>query len=95
MIFNFATFVTIIGTAMSFGYVTQCYKIIKTKSVEGVSLITYLIFAFGLSTWLIYGISLEDTPIIISNSVALLGASAVICLYLIYSKRSRKREIKI
>jgi len=89
MVFNFATFVTIIGTAMSFGYVTQSYKIIKTKSVEGVSLITYLIFVFGLAIWLIYGISLKEIPIIISNSVALFGASAVIFLYLIYSKKRK------
>ena len=92
MIFNFATFVTIVGTAMSFGYITQSYKIIKTKSIEGVSLSTYLIFAFGLCTWLVYGISLRDTPIIISNSVALVGASLVILLYVIYSKKSRKKK---
>ncbi len=85
--FSFATFVTIVGTAMSFGYVTQSVKIIKTKSVKGISLITYLIFAFGLCVWLIYGLSLKDMPIIISNSIALVGALSVITLYIIYSRK--------
>lgn len=87
MTFNFATFVTLVGIAMSFGYVTQSIKIIKTKSVKGISLITYLIFAFGLCVWLTYGLSLKDMPIIISNSIALVGAVSVIILYLIYSRK--------
>ena len=87
MEFNLAAFVTLVGTAMSFGYVTQCYKMIKTKNVKGISLTTYLIFAFGLGVWLIYGLSLKDLPIIISNSIALVGALSVIVLYLIYFRK--------
>jgi len=94
MIFNFATFVTIVGILMNFAYLTQSYKIIKTKSVKGVSLITYLIFASGISVWLIYGISIKSSPIIISNVVSVIGAISVVILYLIYSKKESRNNGK-
>ena len=94
MIFNFATFVTMVGIAMNFAYVTQSYKIIKTKSVKGVSLVTYLIFALGMIVWLIYGISIKSPPIIISNIVSFTGAISVVILYLIYSRKESRRNGK-
>jgi len=76
-----AILTTIFGVAMSFGYFTQTYKIIKTKSVKGVSIATYILFGAGVSMWLIYGLSIEDFPIIISNIVFLIGAISVIIVY--------------
>ena len=72
---------TVFGTAMSFGYFTQTYKIFKRKSAKDVSLATYLFFAFGIVVWLIYGISISNYPIIISNTVFLFGAVSVIVAY--------------
>jgi MtN3 and saliva related transmembrane protein len=82
-----AILTTIFGVAMSFGYFTQAYKIIKTKSIKGVSFATYLFFTFGITMWLIYGLSIEDMPIIISNSIFLIGALSVVIIYLIYRKK--------
>ena len=79
-----AVLATIFGMAMSFGYFTQTYKIIKRKSARDVSLLTYLIFGSGVTVWLIYGISIEDLPIIISNIVAIIGAMSVILSYFAY-----------
>ncbi len=76
-----AIITTIFGTMMSFGYFTQTYKIFKRKSAKDVSLITYLFFAVGISIWLIYGISIMNYPIIISNIVFLFGAASVIIAY--------------
>lgn len=90
MTFNFATFVTIVGVLMNFGYLTQSYKIVKTKSVKGVSLVTYLVFAFGISVWLIYSISIQNVPMVVSNAFAVTGAFSVVTLYLIYSKKDIK-----
>lgn len=78
-----AILTTIFGVAMSFGYFTQTYKIIKTKNVKGVSLATYIFFAVGITMWLIYGLSIGDLPIIISNIVFIIGALSVIIVYLL------------
>ncbi len=75
---------TIFGMAMSIGYFTQTAKIIKQKSSNDVSLITYLIFGIGVTVWLLYGLSIKDFPIIISNIVALIGALSVIISYFFY-----------
>lgn len=83
-----AILTTIFGAAMSFGYFTQSYKIIKTKSVKGVSFATYLFFTFGITMWLIYGLSIRDFPIIISNLIFLIGAISVISVYLIYRRKN-------
>jgi len=82
-----ALLTTIFGTAMSFGYFSQVRRIIKTKSVKGVSFATYIFFTLGIAMWLVYGISIADLPIIISNSVFLIGALSVIVVYLIYRNK--------
>ena len=79
-----AVLATIFGMAMSFGYFTQTYKIIQRKSASDVSLLTYLIFGSGVTVWLIYGISIRDMPIIVSNIVAIIGAASVIIAYVVY-----------
>ncbi len=78
---------TIVGMGMSFGYFAQTIKIIKHQSAQDVSLITYLIFGFGIVVWLLYGISIKDTPIILSNIAALLGALSVMGAYFVYKKK--------
>ena len=72
---------TIFGTLMGFAYLPQTYKIFKRKSAKDISLMTYLFFAVGVIIWLIYGLSISNYPIIISNVVALLGVSSVILAY--------------
>ena len=86
-----AILTTIFGVAMSFGYFTQTYKIIKTKSIKGVSLATYFFFLIGIIMWVVYGLTIKDYPIIISNFVFLIGVIAVIITYSIYNK---KRQLK-
>jgi len=66
---------------MSFGYFAQTYKIVKRKNAEGVSILAYLLFSFGIIIWLIYGVSINSIPIIISNIVYLIGSLSVMVSY--------------
>ncbi|MBT3691292.1 hypothetical protein HOG16_03565 [Candidatus Woesearchaeota archaeon] len=76
------TIITIIfGVAMSVGYFTQTYKIFKKKSAKDVSLLTYLFFGSGIIIWLLYGISIQSYPVIISNIVYLVGVISVLLAY--------------
>jgi MtN3 and saliva related transmembrane protein len=76
------TLTIIFGVAMSFGYFAQTYRIVKRKSAKDVSIWTYLLFSFGIIVWLIYGISINSSPIIISNIVYLVGALSVMISYI-------------
>ena len=79
-----AILATIAGIIMSLGYYPQTIKIIKKKSAKDVSPTTYLMFLPGIVIWLIYGISLNDLPLIIANSVALIGCLFVLVSYFSY-----------
>ena len=74
------------GLIMVFAYFPQIYKIWKRKSSADVSIITYSLFALGVAFWLIYGLSINNLPLIISNTGALIGIGAVIVSCLIYKK---------
>lgn len=81
-----AMLATITGLVMSFGYYPQAIKILKRKSAKDVSLITYLIFTPGVIIWAIYGISMKNLPLILSNSMNLVGCLFVLIAYSIYKE---------
>lgn len=76
--------VTIMGILMSIGHFPQAYKIYKRKSAKDVSLITYSIFTLGSFVWLAYGITLNQMPIMVTFTIAVVGTLSVITLALKY-----------
>lgn len=68
----------IAGALTTICFVPQVYKIIKEKSAKGVSLPMYLLFGLGVTFWLIYGIIIDDTPIILFNAITLMLTIAII-----------------
>ena len=81
-----AILATIAGVVMSLGYYPQAIKIITKRSAKDVSPTTYLMFFPGIIIWLLYGISLKDIPLIVANTVALIGCAFVLIAYSIYRK---------
>ena len=59
-------------------FVPQVVKTVKTQSTDDISLIMFLMFNVGIVLWLIYGIILENTPIIFANVVT--GSLAMVIL---------------
>jgi MtN3 and saliva related transmembrane protein len=64
-------YVTMIGLAAAAITVVslfpQLVKIWKTKSTKDISLGMFLLFCGGVFLWFVYGILLQDLPIIIAN----------------------------
>jgi MtN3 and saliva related transmembrane protein len=77
---------TILGVCMSLAYFPQAYKIYKNRSSKDISVFSYSIFALGTLVWTIYGIVLQDIPIIISFGIGVLGSWTVLTLAIIYRK---------
>ena len=69
-------------------FIPQVYKVIKTKSVKGLSLTTYLIFTSGVLFWLIYGLLKSSVSMIIGNGITFLLAFSI--LYYILKNRNSK-----
>jgi len=83
---------TIIGISAAFltmfGFVPQCLKMWRTKSVKDVSGLTLFQFSVGVSLWMIYGIHLKDYIIIGANAISLTSLLIALGLYI---KLNQKR----
>jgi len=66
----------------SLAFAPQMIKTIRTKSTDGISLGTYIIFNVGIVCWLCYGILQNDWPIIFANTLTFIFAFTILCLKL-------------
>ena len=62
----FAAFCTTIA------FLPQAIKVFKSKSTKDISLYMFLIFTIGVLSWLVYGLIINDMPIILENAVTLI-----------------------
>jgi len=72
-----------------FSFVPQIFKVIKNKSAKDVSFITLLQLSLGVSLWIIYGINLRNTIIIMANSVTLITLIILLFLYFNYGRQKQ------
>ncbi len=68
-------FVTVLGliaaSITTFSFLPQMIKIWQTKSAKDVSFLMLICFNTGIFLWLIYGIILQQLPIILANAATL------------------------
>jgi MtN3 and saliva related transmembrane protein len=66
-------YITIVGLAAAaittISLFPQLMKIWKTKSTKDISMEMFLLFCGGVLLWFIYGLLLNDLPMIIANSL--------------------------
>ncbi|MDD4528029.1 MAG: SemiSWEET transporter [Candidatus Margulisbacteria bacterium] len=79
---------TIIGIMAGFlttiSFLPQAIKVWKSKSAKDLSLIMYSFFSIGVFLWMLYGIMLNELPIIIPNFFALILALFILSIKIIY-----------
>lgn len=63
-------------------FVPQAWHTFRTRDVSGISLVMYLVFAFGVSLWLAYGLMLAAWPIVLANAVTLALVLAILAMKL-------------
>jgi MtN3 and saliva related transmembrane protein len=71
-----------------FGFIPQILKIIRTKSVEDVSLLMILQYTVGIFLWLVYGVAIGNRILIVSNFISLVILLVTLGLYLQYKRNS-------
>lgn len=81
-------FVTILGLVAAcittFSFLPQLLKIWQSKSAKDVSFVMLICFNTGIFLWLIYGIILQQLPIILANAVTLVFNLIILWLKIIY-----------
>jgi MtN3 and saliva related transmembrane protein len=76
--------ITIIGlTAAAFTTIAllpQLIKVWKTKSTKDISTGMFSLYCGGVFLWFVYGVYLNDIPIMIANSLAFIQALVILML---------------
>jgi MtN3 and saliva related transmembrane protein len=59
-------------------YAPQAIKVWRSRSTKDISLAMFTMMVTGIALWLLYGILINDVPLILANAVTLLFASAIL-----------------
>jgi MtN3 and saliva related transmembrane protein len=81
---GFTLYMAIVGPLGNLMFYVQGYQIFHARSAGSVSLLGFCISVLGLASWLAYGIYLKNMPLIVANTVGVLGALLVVCGILRY-----------
>ena len=68
-------------------FLPQLYKTWQTKSAEDVSLIMLILFITGLVCWIIYGLKINSTPILVANIITFIFNFSILVLKVSYRKK--------
>jgi MtN3 and saliva related transmembrane protein len=81
MKFNFVTLIGFLAASCTtLSFLPQLIRVIKTGDTKAISLIMYIVFTIGIALWLIYGLYINDMPIIISNIVTMIFCASVLTM---------------
>ena len=72
----------------TFCWLPQAVKILREKRTEGISLVTQSVFTFGIAMWAVYGVLLNNRPLVYANVVTLIFSLAILILKLRYPSAS-------
>jgi len=84
----------IAGAITTGSFVPQVYKTFTTKSVEDLSYWMLLLMLTGLTLWLLYGIELNELPIILTNAVTGLLVLSLIVMKYTFTKKYPEKNME-
>jgi len=61
-------------------FIPQLLRVWQLRSAREISLTMFSIYSLGVLLWLIYGICIHSTPIILANTTALVLSLAILAL---------------
>jgi len=82
------SWITMIGlvaaTFTTIAFVPQAIKTIRTRNTRDLSLAMYIILSTGVIMWLIYGIFINDLPVILANAITSVFIISILILKIKY-----------
>ena len=67
----------IVAILTTSSFIPQALRVIRTKDTRSISLGMYVLSVTGIAMWLIYGITIQDLPLILANGVTLIFSGRV------------------
>jgi MtN3 and saliva related transmembrane protein len=74
----------IAGACTTIAFLPQVIKTWKSRSAKDLSLSMFSIFSVGVALWLLYGILVQDVPVIAANMITLMLAATLLVFKLRY-----------
>jgi MtN3 and saliva related transmembrane protein len=68
------------GILCTISFIPQVYIVVKTRNTKDLSLITFSTFAVGVFLWFLYGVLINEKPIIIANLATLIMIIVIIIM---------------
>ena len=79
------------GAITASGFLPQIYRGYKTKRLDDLSYLMLIFLCVGLSLWLLYGIHLNNIPIILANAAGVVCTTTLILMKFKYSDSKNKK----
>jgi MtN3 and saliva related transmembrane protein len=91
---DLTTFIgSLAGVLTTIAFIPQVVKTWRSRSAADISLWMFLLFSSGVLLWLIYGIMLRATPIIIANAITLSLSVSILVLKIRHLVTRRRRKL--
>ncbi|GAC1451266.1 MAG: SemiSWEET transporter [Desulfuromonadaceae bacterium] len=78
------------GTLTSLAAIPQVIKTFKTRHVRDISVWQPLLLAFGVALWMVYGILINDLPLIVANITPLICNAVLTGMKIRYGREDRQ-----
>lgn len=78
----------IAGMLTTIAFIPQVLKVYKTKHTKDLAGGMFACFALGVFLWLIYGIMIRETPIILANSISFFLVLLIVMMMRLYRKNT-------
>ena len=59
-------------------FLPQAIMVLRTRNTDGISLVMYAMFTFGVAVWLVYGLFLGSVSIIVANLITVVLAASIL-----------------
>ncbi len=66
------------GALTTAAFIPQVIQVWKTRSARDISLTMFVFFCLGVTLWLLYGLQIGATPVVVANGVTLVLALAIL-----------------
>lgn len=66
------------GILTTIAFIPQVLHVVKTKSTKDISLLMFLLFILGVIFWILYGILINEIPMIVANSIIFVLAGVIL-----------------
>lgn len=77
----------IAGTLTTLSFIPQVIKTWRSHSAGDISFGMFLLFSLGVLLWLIYGLEIHSTPVVLANGVTLVLSVSIIVMKICFDRR--------